>query len=108
MKVELHEDRLSITGTRKAVTKVEGTQYHRDERSFGTFRRTLALPKSVDADKVDATYNDGVLLVRVPKIAKPQPRTVAIRTFTNDPAPKPVKRVAVQGFAEDSFEAQHA
>lgn len=80
VKIEIHEDRLSISGTRKTIAKSEGTQFHRDERGFGPFRRTLVLPKSVDVEQVEATYNDGVLQVSVPKIAKAQPRTILIKT----------------------------
>jgi HSP20 family protein len=80
VKLELHEDRLTISGTRTPVERPEGTQFHREERSFGAFRRTLVLPKSVDTDKVDASYQSGVLEVVVPKVAKAQPRSIEIRT----------------------------
>ncbi len=82
VKIEVHEDRLLISGTRAAAVRPEGTQFHREERSFGSFRRTLVLPKNVDTDKVEARYDAGVLEVIVPKIAKAQPRTIEIRTAT--------------------------
>ena len=64
------------------IVRTEGTQFHREERSFGAFRRTLVLPKNVDTDKVEASYQAGVLEVVVPKLAKAQPRTIDIRTVT--------------------------
>lgn len=82
IKIELHEDRLTISGSRAVVERNEGTQFHREERSFGDFRRALVLPKSVDIDKVEASYDAGVLEVVVPKVAKAQPRTVEIRATT--------------------------
>jgi HSP20 family protein len=82
VKIEIHEDRLSISGARPAAVRPEGSQYHREERSFGAFRRTLVLPKNVDSEKVEASYQAGVLEVVVPKIAKAQPRTIEIRTTT--------------------------
>lgn len=82
VKLEVHEDRLSISGSRPAFVRPEGTQFHREERSFGAFRRTLVLPKNVDSEKVEASYQAGVLEVVVPKIAKAQPRTIEIRTAT--------------------------
>ncbi len=82
VKIEVHEDRLSISGTRSAASRPEGAQYHREERSFGAFQRTLVMPKNVDSEKVQASYQAGVLEVVVPKIAKAQPRTIEIRTTT--------------------------
>lgn len=81
VKIEVHEDKLTIQGTRTAPTLAEGAQRHREERSFGVFRRTLVLPKLVDTDKVEANYQDGVLNVVIPKVPKAQPKTVEIRTF---------------------------
>lgn len=83
VKIELHEDRLTVSGSRKPTERSDGIQFHREERSFGTFKRTLVLPKSVDTEKVDASYEAGVLTIAVPKLAKAQPRTIEIRTTTN-------------------------
>ncbi len=80
VKLEIHEDKLTISGNRVAVAPAEGVQRHREERSFGEFRRTLILPKQVDTEKVDAHFQDGVLSVVVPKIPKVQPKTIEIRT----------------------------
>jgi HSP20 family protein len=80
VKLEIHEDKLSIAGSRVAAEPAEGSQRHREERSFGEFRRTLVLPKQIDADKVDAQFQDGVLTVVVPKVPKVQPKTIEIRT----------------------------
>ena len=82
VKLEVHEDRLSISGSRPIVVRPEGTLFHREERSFGAFRRTLVLPKNVDTEKVEASAQAGVLEVVVPKLAKAQPRTIEIRTAT--------------------------
>jgi HSP20 family protein len=80
VKLEIHEDKLTIAGSRGPAELAEGSQRHREERSFGEFRRTLVLPKQVDADKVDAQFQDGVLTVVVPKVPKVQPKTIEIRT----------------------------
>jgi HSP20 family protein len=80
VKIEVHEDKLSIEGSRMAAAPTENIQRHREERSFGVFRRTLVLPKLVDTDKIEANYQDGVLTVTVPKVPKAQPKTVEIRT----------------------------
>jgi HSP20 family protein len=83
VKIELSEDKLTIQGTRSASPASEGTQRHREERSFGVFRRTLILPKLVDSDNVEAHYQDGVLNVIVPKVPKAQPKSIEIRTVSN-------------------------
>jgi len=80
VKIEIHQDRLTISGSRPAAVPSEGIQYHREERSFGEFRRTLILPKLVDTERIEATYQDGVLTLVIPKVPKAQPKTVEIRT----------------------------
>jgi HSP20 family protein len=79
VKIEVHEDRLTISGSRPLPQKVDGVEFHREERSFGEFRRTLVLPKLVDTDRVDAQYAEGVLTVTIPKIPKAQPKKIEIR-----------------------------
>jgi HSP20 family protein len=52
--------------------------YYRVERSYGSFARTLTLPEGVDADSIDASFDKGVLEVKIPKPEKRKPRKVAI------------------------------
>ena len=68
--VELHGDVLSIFGERKEETEKKEKTFHRIERRYGTFRRSVTLPEAGAADGVTAAYKDGVLSVVVPK-AKP-------------------------------------
>ena len=69
VKVSLADDLLTIRGERKRVREVgdENTQLRRVERAYGSFERRLAFDSPVRADKVKATYRDGVLEVTVPK-----------------------------------------
>lgn len=76
--IELTQDSLSIRGERKLEEKEEKENYVRVERFYGTFGRTFSLGVPVDADKVKATYKDGVLSVTVPKSAALRPRKVVI------------------------------
>lgn len=88
VELEVHDGKLKITGTRASATQFnEGedsekpkTTYHRVERNFGSFTRMVALPKDVDTDRIDASYTDGVLQIAIPKIEKPQPTKIQIRT----------------------------
>lgn len=58
---------LVIRGERKSGNEIREDQYYRMERSFGTFYRRLPLPEGVDAEKISASFTDGVLDVRIPK-----------------------------------------
>lgn len=87
VELEVHDGKLKISGSRvssKQDTSDEAdapkVNYHRVERNFGSFTRVVALPKDVDTDKIDASYTDGVLEISIPKVEKPQPTKIQIRT----------------------------
>lgn len=71
-------DTLSIKGEKKTETEVKEENYYRSERSYGSFFHSIPLPSAVDADKIEATYEDGVLEVTLPKIAKVKPKKVKV------------------------------
>jgi HSP20 family protein len=72
-------DKLAIHAQRPAPEKVEGVTWLRQERATGSFARVIALPFPVDAEKVEASYNNGVLKVTLPKIAAVKPRTIPVK-----------------------------
>jgi HSP20 family protein len=72
-------DKLAIRAQRPAPAKAEGVTWLRQERPTGNFVRLIGLPFPVDADKVEATYTNGVLKVTLPKIASVKPRTVPVK-----------------------------
>jgi HSP20 family protein len=76
--IEIKDNVLTVSGERKAESEEKGEGYHRVERAFGTFSRSLTLPQGVDADRVDATFDKGVLEVRIPKPAEAKPTRVQI------------------------------
>jgi HSP20 family protein len=53
--------------------------WHRNERSFGTFARSLRLPKTADTEKIEASFDKGVLTVSVPKTEQAKPRTIEVQ-----------------------------
>lgn len=71
--VEVQDGFLTLSGERKKETKEEKDNVYREEREYGSFCRTVPLPKGVKADDVNATFNNGVLEVTVPLPAAPAP-----------------------------------
>ncbi len=76
--IELEDTVLTVSGERKAEHEANGEGFHRVERSFGRFSRSLTLPKGVDAESVSAAFDHGVLEVRIPKPAERKPRRISI------------------------------
>ena len=65
--VNLAGDVLTIKGEKKAEHEERGEDFHRIERSYGSFSRSLTLPCEVQEDKVEAHYKNGVLSLKLPK-----------------------------------------
>jgi HSP20 family protein len=76
--IEIKDNVLIVSGERKAEREDKREGYHRVERAFGSFSRSLSLPAGVDADKVQANFDNGVLEVRIPKPAEAKPTRVEI------------------------------
>src|SRR5438445_4873925 len=72
-------DQLTIKGERKADAPAKGVQ-HRQEREFGSFVRVLTLPVPVDASKVEARLENGILQLRLPKHEAAKPRKIAVKS----------------------------
>ncbi|HVN97693.1 MAG TPA: Hsp20/alpha crystallin family protein [Syntrophorhabdaceae bacterium] len=68
--LSLTKDSLTIRGEKKEEKEEKGKDYHRMERAYGSFSRTIPLPIEVNTDKVEATYNKGVLTIVLPKTDK--------------------------------------
>jgi HSP20 family protein len=78
--VSLSNDVLTISGEKKEEKEQEGKDYYRMERSYGSFRRAIPLPAEVDADKVDAIFQKGVLTVTLPKTDETKSKKVTVKT----------------------------
>ena len=72
-------DTLTIGGSREAEPLREGESYHRQERGFGKFSRSLQLPFHVDVDKVDAKYEKGVVVITLPRSEAEKPRKIEVK-----------------------------
>jgi HSP20 family protein len=73
-----NRNQLTLQGERLADETTKG-RWHRRERGFGRFQRVLKLPTPVDADKIDATFDNGVLHVELPKAEEAKPRKIAVK-----------------------------
>jgi HSP20 family protein len=78
IEVSLHDGCLSISGERKTESKHEDAELFRAERFFGRFQRSVSLPSTVAADKVNAAYKDGVLTITLPKTEEAKPRRIDV------------------------------
>jgi HSP20 family protein len=76
--IEFENGVLTLKGERKLEKEHDGLNYHRVERTYGTFIRSFTLPRSVDAEKISATYRDGILEVEVPKKEEAKPKQIKI------------------------------
>lgn len=76
--IELKENTLVIKGERKREDEVKEGNYHRMERVYGAFQRSFLLPTTVDQEKVNASYRDGILELRLPKVQAAQPKRIAV------------------------------
>jgi len=72
IEVKLANDILTISGEKKQEKEDKDKNYYRLERSYGSFQRSIPLPPGVETDKVDATFNKGVLTITLPKAAATQ------------------------------------
>jgi HSP20 family protein len=78
IEISLHDGTLTISGERKRASSSR-EKAERTERYIGTFRRSITLPTRVDANKVSATYRDGILTVTLPKADEAKPKQIQVR-----------------------------
>src|SRR5689334_12042943 len=76
--VEVEDGTLTVSAERERSLEISNGGYHRVERRFGSFARTVGLPQGVTEDAIKASYNDGVLEIRVPKPEQVKPRKIEI------------------------------
>lgn len=78
LEINFHEDKLTVTGDREGFVKQNGEKALILERQNGHFQRTFTLPETVASDKIEASYQDGVLTIRVPKAEKTRPQKIEV------------------------------
>ncbi len=78
--VELEEGILTVRGEKKSEREEKKAKRHWVERSYGSFVRSFTLPANADADRIEASFRDGVLRLVIPKTEEAKPKTIAIRS----------------------------
>ena len=78
VQIKLEEGVLTLSGKREFSKSDEKAGYHRIERSYGSFHRAFALPDSVDPERVQAAFDNGVLAITLPKKEMAKPRTIKV------------------------------
>ncbi|HYZ35603.1 MAG TPA: Hsp20/alpha crystallin family protein [Pseudonocardiaceae bacterium] len=86
---------LTIQGERQLTQDSADEQFHVLERCYGLFRRSITLPLHVQADAIEASTEDGVLQVVIPKVEEAKPRRIEVRAFEHWPPPPSVPRKAL-------------
>lgn len=79
IKVTLQDQTLTISGEKKREAEEKNKTYHRVERSYGTFVRTFELPSDVDANKINAEFKDGILMITLPKSEESKPKEIQVQ-----------------------------
>src|SRR5208283_5215015 len=83
VEVRVEDNTLYLKGERNYEKEVKEQNYHRVERSYGSFARSFSLPNSISAEKVKAEYKDGLLTLTMPKREEAKPKTIKIDVSKN-------------------------
>lgn len=78
LEVQVKDGVLTLRGEKRSMEEKQDRHFHRIERRYGSFYRAISLPDTVDPDRVEATFRNGLLQVRLLKRADRQPRTIEV------------------------------
>jgi HSP20 family protein len=79
IKINVHDDVLTVSGERKYEKEEKGKKFHRVERAYGSFMRSFTLPEDADGSKVSAEYKDGMLKVHLPKCEQAKKKAIEVK-----------------------------
>jgi HSP20 family protein len=77
--ITMQESVLTVKGEKKQEKESKGSDYHRAERSYGSFQRSFTLPTGVRAEGIDASFSDGVLNIFLPKAEEARPKQIDVK-----------------------------
>jgi HSP20 family protein len=79
LEITLEDGLLTIQGERQFTSESSEEQFHRIERRYGAFRRSITLPAQVQAEQIEASFENGVLQIVVPKMEEAKPKRIQVR-----------------------------
>jgi len=79
VKITVHNDALTIRGEKKQERERKGENYHRIERSYGSFQRSFTLLTSVVSDKIEASFDNGILTISLPKVEGAKSKEIEVK-----------------------------
>ena len=77
--IRVEDNTLTISGEKKLDDDLKQEQFHRVERAYGTFTRSFSLPATIDTEKVNADYKNGVLTVKLPMREEAKPKQIQVK-----------------------------
>jgi HSP20 family protein len=80
--ITFDDNRLTIKGELEEEQELDEARYHLRERKYGKFVRSIQLPKGIESDKIEASYEKGVLSLHLPKAEEIKPKKIAIKTVS--------------------------
>lgn len=80
VRLSLENNILTISGEKRQQGDQKNERVHRYERTYGTFERTFVLPSTVDPERIEARYENGVLLITIPKAERAKPREIRVKS----------------------------
>lgn len=84
LEITFNDKTLTIKGELKEESESEEAHYHLRERRFGSFSRSISLPRGVDAEAINANYEHGVLTLHLPKLEEVKPKRINVRSASSD------------------------
>lgn len=80
LEITFSDNKLTIKGEVTEEEELEEARYHLRERRYGSFSRSIKLPSGIEADKIEAHYESGVLNLHLPKVEEVKPKKISIKT----------------------------
>ncbi|MFN2590820.1 MAG: Hsp20/alpha crystallin family protein [Actinomycetota bacterium] len=77
--ISVEDSTLTVRGERKFYREVDEDSFHRVERRYGAFSRSLSLPQTANADAIEASFDRGVLTVEIPKVEEAKPKKITVK-----------------------------
>jgi len=97
LEITFSDNRLTLKGEVEQEEQYDEAHYHLRERRYGKFSRSIKLPSGIEADKIEANYQDGVLKLHLPKVAEVKPQKIAVSTSS----PKVIDANAAEVISEN-------